>query len=80
MPRSKTMLLKVNAALFARIARAAKAAKKPRSAFVRQALEEKLAATAGETSCGALAADLAGCIEGTKDASTGARWLDGYGE
>ena len=77
--RSKAILVKLDASLLAKVARAAKSARKNRSAFIRQALEEKIGATADAKSCGALAADLAGCVAGVADASTHPRWLAGYG-
>ncbi|NQU25837.1 MAG: ribbon-helix-helix protein, CopG family [Candidatus Nealsonbacteria bacterium] len=77
----KTLSLKLHESLDNRLAVAAKKRGQTKSAVVREALEAFLQEqrTPQSASCLELAADVAGCLEGPADLSTGQEHMQGYG-
>ena len=78
----KTLSLKLQESLHTRLATAAEKRGQSKSAVVREALQAFLendrAAESG--SCLEMAADLAGCVEGSGDLSVNRKHLRGYGK
>ena len=77
----KTLSLKLHESLDNRLAAAAKRRGQTKSAVVREALEAFLGENnlPQSASCLELAADVAGCLEGPADLSTGKEHMQGYG-
>jgi predicted DNA-binding protein len=77
----KTISLKLQEDLDARLTAVARRRGEPRSALVREALETYLDATGDPAagSCLELVADLVGCVKGPRDLSCNAEHLHGYG-
>ena len=78
----KTLSLKLPEAVAIRLAAVARKRSQSKSAVVRAILDERLTEDecAAEGSCLELAADLAGCIAGSRDLSTHQRHIRGYGK
>ena len=78
----KTISLKLEEELDARLTAVARRRGEPRSALVREALRVYLDTTGDSAagSCLELVADLAGCVKGPRDLSNNAEHLRGYGQ
>jgi len=76
-----TVTLKISDQLQARLDAVTRQVGVSRSAFIREAIEKRLAAT-GRVEAGSVlerAADLVGCVEGPEDLASDPRHLEGYG-
>jgi len=78
----KTLSVKVPLYVDAALERLAAARHQTKSSIVREAIQSVVDSKdeAAAKSCGALAADLAGCFEGPRDLSTNKRHMRGYGQ
>lgn len=79
----KTLTVKLPPDLNARLDGAARQRGQTKSELVREALEALLSSPSGRppaNSARELAGDLVGCIEGPRDLSTNATYMNGFGE
>jgi len=76
-----TVTLKISDQLQARLDAVAREVGTSRSAFIRDAIEKRLAAVSRVAAGSVLerAADLVGCVEGPEDLASDPRHLEGYG-
>jgi hypothetical protein len=77
----KTLSLKLPEALDAQLSAVAKQRKTSKAAVAREALKEWLGNASGQrgVTCGELAGDLLGSVEGPGDLSSNKKHMEGYG-